>query len=131
MIIPIPNQVYSPSFVDGYIVLANTIPSADEFIKRCGAIDGYALAICRRIYADLYGNSLCLKREFECYYRSEYSSIAAFLRNNYELPQDFLRRATLLAEQYSFMFLYEPHESFLEGEEGLPRLQRFLGDDEQ
>jgi hypothetical protein len=131
VIIAIPNQLYSSSYVDSYLVLANTIPDLDTFTQHCGARAGYALIICQRIFADLYGNSLCLKREYELYYEPEYASLQEFLKRNYKLPKVFLKRADALAQQYNFIFLYEPRETFLEGDEGLARLQRFLGDDEQ
>ncbi|MBV6459409.1 MAG: hypothetical protein HONBIEJF_02557 [Fimbriimonadaceae bacterium] len=130
MIVPIPNESYRDHYVDGYVLLLNSIPHFDTFLESAGVEgSGYAATITDRIYRQLFELSIDLKGEFEMYYKPEYDSFNEYLYRNFELPDEFIQQADDVYDQYEYLRLAYPYANFLHGDDGENRLRLLLGEE--
>lgn len=127
MIVPVPNERYSPHYVDGYVLLLRQIQTPEAFLTAAGVTgEGYAATLMRTIYRQLYVKSLDFKHEFDTYYKPEYRSFSEYLERNYSVPDELLEKADQYYEEYAHILLAHPYASFLHNEEGEKRLKALL-----
>lgn len=72
------------------LFLANKDLTEQEFVRRCGAKDGYALEEFKRIYGIFFSEAENISLVYRNYYNMEYQSIYEFLYFKYCIPADMI-----------------------------------------
>ncbi len=117
------------------LLLVDRNLNKDLFLKRVGAVSGYAVKLFSDIYDAMFSESIDLERVYYEYYKDEFSSFGDYLKEEFSLPDSIHNNImkdlkenehlkVILWEQLSYGF--NDIESFIFGEKMRETFEKVL-----
>ena len=114
-----------------YIISVPDLVPESVFMERAYVRpNSYGWRLAANLYRDIFIKSLDLKRDFDRYYKAEYSNFADYLRKRHLLRREEVVDIATVYDKSAAIFRYSHPFSFLESNPGEELLKRMLLDNE-
>ena len=111
-----------------YVISLSQAISKADFLKRAGVRpDSYAGRLVERIHEGLFESSLDLKRDFDTYYKGEYTDFATYLRKRHLFSREDADDIQRTYPQSAIILYYTRFYSFFDEGVGETLLMKLLG----
>ena len=98
-----------------YLIFAHKDLTEEYFVKKSGAIDGYAKELFQRIYKSVFSESMDVQYLYNTFYRTEYANMEEFLIGYYQLEPKYAKEIVGILEDRKELRLYD-YDSLSVGE---------------
>lgn len=98
-----------------YLIFAHIDLTEEYFVKKSGAIDGYAKELFQRIYKSVFSESMDVQYLYNTFYRTEFANMEEFLIGYYQLEPKYAKEIVEILEDRKELRLYD-YDSLSVGE---------------